>query len=94
MSSQRKSPGKYQCAHCGEWFPKMFDHMSHVIQVHDTGYKERHERLQRSISCWHCGTVDVYPSGEDNWFYCECGWVLPRNWVNGQLVPDENGEIK
>lgn len=25
-------------------------------------------------------------------FECECGFVLPSNWVNGQLVPDESTE--
>ena len=84
-----KDKTKYECAHCGERFIKMFDHMSHVIEQHDTGYKEREDRLRRPISCWHCGTKDVYPSGEDNWFYCDCGWELPRNWVNGQLILDK-----
>lgn len=80
---------KYACAYCGQRFVKMTDHMTHVVQSHDTGQKSRGERLTRPISCWRCGTVDVYPSGDDDWFRCACGWELPRNWVNGQLVADE-----
>lgn len=97
-----KAPGKYACAYCGERFAKMGDHMTHVLQSHKTGQRARGERLTRSISCWRCGTVDLYPSGADNWYYCECGWKLPRNWVNGQLTKespnnaegelDDNGE--
>lgn len=84
----KKQAWKYECAHCGERFLKMSDHMTHVVQSHDTTIKDRQTRLRRSISCWRCGTSDIYPSGADNWFYCECGWELPRNWVNGQLTPD------
>lgn len=63
----------------------MADHMGHVLENHDAGFRQRGTRLNRAISCWACGTADVLPSGEDNWFYCKCGWELPRNWVNGQL---------
>ena len=94
MARVTKDKTKYECAYCHERFIKMTDHMNHVIENHDQGYREREDRLQRPVSCWSCGTVDVYPSGEDNWFYCSCGWELPRNWVNGQLVSDEDGNIK
>lgn len=90
----RKDKTKYECAYCGERFVKMLDHMSHVIERHDTGFRERKDRLRRSVSCWQCRIVDVYMNAE-GWFKCEqCGWELPRNWVDGQLVPDENGEIR
>lgn len=74
----------------------MHDHMSHVLEQHDKGYRERADRLQRPISCWGCSNSEVKKGdGPDGWFLChECGWELPRNWVNGQLMPDENGEIK
>lgn len=94
MPREVKDKTKYECGYCGQRFVKMFDHMDHVISVHDTGYKEQSERLRRPISCWHCGTRDVYPSGEDDWFYCDCGWELPRNWVNGQLVVTEEDNDK
>ena len=81
-----KAPGKHECAYCGQRFEKMTHHMTHVLQEHDRGYRDRGERLARPISCWKCGTTDVVPSGDDNWYYCVCGWELPRNWVNGQLV--------
>jgi predicted nucleic acid-binding Zn-ribbon protein len=84
-----KSKEKHSCAHCGQRFAKISEHMTHVLQAHDTGQRGRGQRLGRSISCWRCGTVDLYPSGEDNWYYCECGWELPRNWVDGQLTREE-----
>jgi hypothetical protein len=74
----------------------MHDHMSHVIEQHDTGYRERKDRLQRPITCWGCAKAEVTKGdGPDGWFICQaCGYELPRNWVNGQLMPDENGVIK
>jgi 5-methylcytosine-specific restriction endonuclease McrA len=89
VTPMAKDKTKYSCSYCGDRFVKMYDHMSHVMKMHDKGFREREDRLRRPISCWSCGTVDVYPSGEDNWFYCTCGWVLPRNWANGQLAADE-----
>jgi hypothetical protein len=87
-----KDKAKYECAYCLERFVKITDHMNHVIEAHDTGFREREDRLRRPISCWHCGTADVYPSGDVNWFYCSCGWELPRDWVDGQLIDaDTNG---
>lgn len=91
MPRQTKDHTKYECAYCGARFVKMADHMNHVLGTHDTTSREQQGRLRRPISCWSCGTADVYPSGDDNWFYCTCGWQLPRNWVNGQLV-DDNGK--
>lgn len=94
-----KDKTKYECAYCGERFVKMLDHMSHVIEKHDIGFREQKDRLRRSVSCWHCGIVDVKQGdGPDGWFICHvCGWELPRNWVNGQLVTTEkeksNNEI-
>lgn len=89
MARTAKDKTKYECAYCGQRFVKMSEHMDHVITEHDKGFREREDRLRRSVSCWRCGTRDVYMSGEDNWFYCDCGWVLPRNWVNGQLIATE-----
>jgi transcription elongation factor Elf1 len=91
-----KDKTKYECAYCGERFIKMHDHMSHVIEQHDTGYRERKDRLQRPITCWGCAKAEVTKGdGPDGWFICQaCGYELPRNWVNGQLMPDENGVIK
>ena len=89
-----KDKTKYECAHCGERFIKMLDHMSHVIEVHDTGFRKREDRLQRPISCWYCGIVDVYPRKSDGLFVCEvCGWELPKNWVNGQLTAEDGEPI-
>jgi DNA-directed RNA polymerase subunit RPC12/RpoP len=90
-----KDKTKYECAHCGERFVKMHDHMSHVIEQHDTGYKPHGQRLMRKVTCWRCnGEMNVPNFDAGEWWNCDCGFELPRNWVNGQLVPDENGEIK
>ena len=70
----------------------MTNHMTHVVQVHDTGARRKEDRLRRPITCWRCGTKDVHPGGADGWFYCDCGWVLPRNWVNGQLAGENDEE--
>ena len=89
------SKAKHECAYCGEMFVKIFDHMTHVMKEHDTGYKPHAERLRRPVTCWGCN-ADIQPpqlSGRD-WYICDCGWELPRNWVNGQLVPDADGVIK
>jgi hypothetical protein len=96
VARELKDKTKYECAYCGERFIKMHDHMSHVLEQHDKGYRERKDRLQRPISCWGCQNSEVKKGdGPDGWFLCHvCGWELPRNWVNGQLMPDENGEIK
>jgi hypothetical protein len=91
MPRATKDHTKYECAYCGARFVKMSEHMGHVISEHDTGFKPHGSRLSRPISCWACGTKDVVPSGEDNWFRCDCGWELPKNWVNGQLVTKDSG---
>jgi hypothetical protein len=88
-----KDRTKYECLYCKERFIKMTDHMSHVIEQHDIGYRERGQRSLRPISCWGCGGAHEMPvpnfeAGE--WWTCDrCGYELPRNWVNGQLVVDE-----
>jgi hypothetical protein len=96
VARELKDKTKYECAYCGERFIKMLDHMSHVIEQHDKGFREKEDRLLRPISCWGCGKAEVKKGdGPDGWFICHlCGYELPRNWVNGQLMPDENGEIK
>lgn len=84
------SKAKHECAVCGETFAKIFDHMSHYMKNHDEGYKPRGERRFRKVSCWGCGTGEMavpnFDAGE--WWRCECGYELPRNWVNGQLLPE------
>jgi len=54
-----KDRTKYECLYCKERFVKMTDHMSHVIEQHDIGYRERGQRSLRPISCWGCGGAAV-----------------------------------
>jgi DNA-directed RNA polymerase subunit RPC12/RpoP len=73
-----KNKMKYECGYCRERFATTLEHMNHVIEVHDTGFRKREDRLLRPISCWHCGIKDVYPRQEDGLFICEdCGWQMP-----------------
>lgn len=57
----------YDCAYCGEIFPNMTEHMTHVVQTH-TGEKSR-----RPWSCWRCAS-DV-PATRSA---CSCGFVHPK----------------
>lgn len=59
--------------------------MSHVVQAHYTGFVPRGKRLLRPLACWRC--AGEMPSGV---FECKCGFVLPTNWVNGQLALEES----
>ena len=80
---------KHECAVCGEMFAKTYDHMSHYMEKHDEGYKSRSERRMRKISCWSCANEMSIPNlSAGEWWHCDCGFELPRNWVNGQLTPE------
>lgn len=79
---------KHECAYCHERFASITDHMTHVLQSHDKGYRGRGERVLRPVSCWSC-TKEMQPRESDGWYSCPCGFEMPRNWVNGQLT-DEN----
>ena len=57
----------YDCAYCGELFPNMTAHMSHVVTAH-VGEKSR-----RPWSCWRCAS-DV-PATRST---CECGFTHPK----------------
>jgi len=34
----------------------------------------------------------MYPDPVDGAYRCECGFELPTNWVNGQLVVEDDNE--
>lgn len=89
-----KKKFKHVCGYCDARFATITDHMSHVVTKHDTGYRGYENRLLRPVSCWRCGTTDMYPDPVDGQYRCECGFELPTNWVNGQLVVDEEDEQK
>jgi len=80
---------QHDCGHCGQLFATITDHMIHVSRVHYDGYKSRGERLLRTLACWRCAEQMVPPNYE-----CKCGFVLPKNWVNGQLTLDESQDEK
>ena len=69
---------------------KINDKLDHYMKNHDEGYKPRGQRRYRKVSCWRCGTGEMtvpnFEAGE--WWRCDCGFELPRNWVNGQLLPE------
>lgn len=90
MEEKRKSRTKHThaCAYCGLRFAKISDHMSHVLDVHHAGFRRHEDRLKRPVSCWSCGTKDMMPRESDSRYACECGFVLPDGWTNGQLAPE------
>lgn len=74
---------KHDCAYCNELFDTTTEHMDHVMRVHSPSFRPKGQRLLRQVSCWSC--AKDMPRGL---LECECGFVLPSNWVNGQLLPE------
>ena len=80
---------KHECYVCGEMFVKINDKLDHYMEKHDEGYKPRGQRRLRKVSCWSCvKEMEVPNLSAGEWWHCECGFELPRNWVNGQLIPE------
>lgn len=62
------------CAYCGEEFPSISEHASHIVAVHSTGFVPRSERrLRRSSACWSCASE--IPATAT---HCGCGALHPR----------------
>lgn len=61
------------CGYCGESFPTIFEHMSHITAVHDKGFRKKEDRLRRASYCWSCAS-EIQP----NETHCRCGKPHPR----------------
>lgn len=70
---------RYHCAHCGDGFPNITEHMVHVTKQHDVGFVPKGCRITRQPSCWRCATEMRRDLADQGNFVCDaCGFTLER----------------